>query len=75
MGLFNNESLANDSPFRTGALKTEIDVIEIVLEWVHWYTNDHLQSAVENQTPEEYEQSYYDLRIGSIPDDAHKTTA
>ena len=37
MGLFKNEAVAKDSPFRTGALKTETDVMEIVFEWVHWY--------------------------------------
>jgi transposase InsO family protein len=39
MGLFKNEAVAKDSPFRTGALKTETDVMEIVFEWVHWYNN------------------------------------
>ena len=28
MGLFKNEAVATGSPFRTGALKTEADVIE-----------------------------------------------
>jgi putative transposase len=73
MGLIKNEAVAKDSPFRAGALKTESDVIEIVFERVHWYNNDHLHSALDHQTPEEYEQSYYDLQIGSLPDDAHKT--
>ena len=35
MGLFKNEAVAKDSPFRSGALKTETEVMEIVLEWVH----------------------------------------
>jgi transposase InsO family protein len=30
MGLFKNEAVATGSPFRTGALKTEADVIEVV---------------------------------------------
>lgn len=76
MGLFKNEAVAKDSPFSTGVLKTESDVIEIVFEWVNWYNNDRLHSALEHQTPEEYEQSYYDLQIGSLLDDAaHKTAA
>lgn len=33
MGLFKNEALAKDSPFRTGALATRADVDEVVLEW------------------------------------------
>jgi putative transposase len=59
-----------DSPFRSGALKTETDVMGIVFEWVHWYNNERLHSALDHQTPEEYEQTYYDLQTGSLPDDA-----
>jgi len=44
MGLFKNEAVAKDSPFRTGALKTESDVIEIVFEWVHWYNCETFSS-------------------------------
>ena len=76
MGLFKNEAVAKNSPFRAGALKTESDVIEIVFEWVDWYNNRRLHSALDHQTPEEYEQAYYALQIGSLPDDAaHKTAA
>lgn len=42
MGLFKNEAVAKDSPFRSGPLKTETDVMEIVFEWVHWYNNERL---------------------------------
>ncbi|WP_183662812.1 IS3 family transposase [Neomicrococcus aestuarii] len=70
MGLFKNEAVAKDSPFRSGALKTETDVMEIVFEWVHWYNNERLHSALDHQTPEEYEQTYYDLQTSSLPDDA-----
>ncbi len=68
--LFKNEAVAKDSPFRSGPLKTETDVTEIVFEWVHWYNNERLHSALDHQTPEEYEQTYYDLQIGPLPDDA-----
>ncbi|WP_374211218.1 transposase [Pseudarthrobacter cellobiosi] len=57
MGLFKNEAVAKDSPFRSGALKTETDVMEIVFEWVHWYNNERLHSALDHQTPEEFEQT------------------
>jgi transposase InsO family protein len=70
MGLFKNEAVAKDSPFRTGALKTESDVMEIVFEWVHWYNNQRLHSSLGHQTPEEFEQAYYAREIGSLPDDA-----
>lgn len=29
-------------------------------KWVHWCNNDRLHPALEHQTPEDYEQSYYD---------------
>jgi putative transposase len=51
-------------------LKTETDVMEIVFEWVHWYNNERLHSALGHQTPEEFEQAYYAREIGSLPDDA-----
>lgn len=36
MCLFKNEAVAKGSPFRSGALKTESDVVEVVFDWVHW---------------------------------------
>ncbi|MFC4266537.1 integrase core domain-containing protein, partial [Arthrobacter cryoconiti] len=76
MGLFKNEAVAKGSPFRTGALKTEYDVVELVFDWVHWYNNARLHSALGHQTPEEYEQTYYHENSGSLPGAAaHKTAA
>ncbi|MFX1821908.1 integrase core domain-containing protein, partial [Pseudarthrobacter sp. CC4] len=60
----------NKWPLTSGALKTETDVMEIVFEWVHRYNNERLHSALDHQTPEEYEQTYYDLQTGPLPDDA-----
>lgn len=57
MGLFKSEAVAKDSPFRTGVLKTESDVIQIVFEWVDWYNNCRLHSALDHQTREEYERT------------------
>lgn len=65
--LFKNEAVAKDSPFRSGPLKTETDVMEIVFEWVHWYNNERLHSTLDHQTPEEYEQTYYDLQPARYP--------
>lgn len=76
MGLLKNEAVAKDSPFRTGALKTETDVVEIVFERVHWYNNERLHSSLGLRTPEEFERTYYDENFGSLPDAAaHKTAA
>jgi len=33
IGLFKNEAVAKNSPFRTGALTTENDVIEFLFGW------------------------------------------
>lgn len=68
--MFKNEAVATGSPFRTGALKTEADVIEVVFEWVHWYNVEHRHSSLGHQTPEEFEQAHYARGTGSSPDDA-----
>ena len=76
MGLFKHEAIAKDSPFRAGPLQTEADVEEIVLDWVNWYNNDRLHSALGNIPPEEYERTYYAQDHGpSTGDAANKTAA
>ena len=70
MGLFKNEAVAKGSPVRSGALKTESDVMEIVFEWVHWSNNTRLHFALGHQTPDEFEHAYYAREIGPLPDDA-----
>lgn len=76
IGLFKNEAVAKGSPFRTGALKTESDVVEVVFDWASWYNYDRLHSSLDHQTPEEFERAYYDEMTGSLPDAAaHKTAA
>lgn len=57
MGLFKNEAVTKDSSFRNGALKPELDVVDVVFEWVHWYNNARLHSSLDHQTPEEFEQT------------------
>ncbi|MFD1846761.1 IS3 family transposase [Arthrobacter flavus] len=66
--MFKNEAVAKGSTFRSRALKTEPDAQAIVFEWVHWYNNERLHSALNHQTPEEYEQTHYDLQTGASPD-------
>ena len=69
MGLFKNEAVAKDSPFRTGVLATESDVAEVVVDWVHWYNFDRLHSTLGYCTPVEFEELYYDEMSGSLPDE------
>ena len=46
MGLFKNEAIAKGSPFTVGPLKTITDVEETTIDWVHWYNNQRLLSAL-----------------------------
>lgn len=76
MGLYKNESVAKGSPFHTGPLKTIADVEEITFDWVDWYNNDRLHSALGNVPPEECEQNYYaEINGPSTGDAANKTAA
>jgi transposase InsO family protein len=68
--LYSRAIVTKSSPYRSGALKTESDLIEVVFEWVHWYNSDRLHSSLEHRTPEEYEKTYYDENSGSLPDAA-----
>lgn len=76
MGLYKNEAVAKGSPFATGPLKTIADVEELTFDWVDWYNNDRLHSALGNVPPEEYEQNYYaEINSTSTGDAANKTAA
>jgi len=44
MGLFKNEAIAKDSPFRDGPLAAESDVADVVVDWVHWYNCETFSS-------------------------------
>nr|WP_272926246.1 IS3 family transposase [Glutamicibacter soli] len=68
MGLFKNEAVARDSPFRTGALAAKADVDDLVVEWVHWYNNARLHSTLGYRAPVEFEELYYDEITGTLPD-------
>ncbi|MGM7679392.1 integrase core domain-containing protein [Microbacterium sp. A94] len=60
MGLYKNEATQKGSPFWTGPLKTLADVEELTFDWVDWYNNERLHSALGNIPPEEFEAAYYD---------------
>ena len=57
MGLFKNEAISKNSPFRTGPLKGLPEVEESVFDWVSWYNNERLHSFLGNVPPEEYERT------------------
>ncbi|WP_313813273.1 IS3 family transposase [Glutamicibacter sp.] len=68
MGLFKNEAVARDSPFRQGPLTSKPDVDDVVVEWVHWYNNCRLHSTLGYRSPVEFEELYYDEINGALPD-------
>lgn len=66
IGLFKNEAIRDDSPFRNGPLKTIEDVEWVTAEWVDWYNSRRLHSRLGNVPPEEFELAHYaDLKSPS----------
>lgn len=54
IGLYKNECVKHDGPFRT------VEDLELTtLAWVHWFNTSRLHSAINYQTPIEFEQQYY----------------
>lgn len=68
MGLFKNEAVAQDSPFRQGPLATKSYVDDAVLEWVHWCNNVRLHSTLGYRSPGEFEDLYYGEINGALSD-------
>ena len=68
IGLFKNEAIRDDSPFRDGPLRTADNVEWVTAEWVDWYNARRLHSTLGNVPPEEFEATYYaDLTTPSHP--------
>jgi transposase InsO family protein len=59
IGLYKNEAIREDSPFRNGPLKTLNDVEWVTARWVDWYNTSRLHSRLGNTPPDEYETRYY----------------
>ena len=54
IGLYKNECVKIDGPFRTA------DELELAtLSWVHWFNENRLHSALDYLTPLEFEEKYY----------------
>jgi putative transposase len=54
VGLYKNECVKIDGPFRT------VDELELAtLGWVHWFNENRLHSSIGYRTPTEAEQDYY----------------
>ena len=54
IGLYKNECVKHDGPFRT------VDDLELAtLSWVHWFNTARLHSSIDYLTPVEFEEQYY----------------
>ncbi|OBY29321.1 transposase [Mycolicibacter kumamotonensis] len=59
IGLYKNEAVRGDSPFRRGPLHRLVDVEMLTADWVHWYNTSRLMHRLDRTPPIEYEQAYY----------------
>jgi putative transposase len=59
IGLYKNEAVREDSPFRRGPLRRLADVELLTADWVHWYNTDRLMHRLGRIPPIEYETVYY----------------
>ena len=54
IGLYKNECVKHDGPFRT------VEDLELAtLSWVHWFNSGRLHSSIGYVTPLEFEDEYY----------------
>ncbi len=70
IGLYKNEAVRADSPFRTGPLRTLADVEQLTADYIWWYNQQRLHGSLHNQTPEEYELAYYAQPRATSPGEA-----
>lgn len=69
IGLFKNEAIRDDSPFRNGPLRVVDDVEWVSAEWVDWYNARRLHSTLGSVPPDAFEAVYYaDLETPSHPE-------
>ncbi len=59
IGLYKTECIRQDSPFRTGPLRTLADLEDITGAWVHWYNTSRLMHRLGRRPPAEAEAEYY----------------
>lgn len=59
IGLFKTEAIRDDSPFRTGPLKSIDDVEWVTLSWVDWFNSSRLHTALRDVPPDEFEAGHY----------------
>ncbi len=67
IGLYKNECIRADSPFRTGPLTRLGDVEDVTSAWVHWYNTSRLMHRLGLRPPAEAEAEYYHQNLNSRP--------
>ena len=72
IGLYKNECIRADSPFRRGQLSTLADVEHITADYVVWYNQQRLMHRLGRMPPAEAEAEYY-LNRDPANRPAHRT--
>lgn len=67
IGLYKNECIRADSPFRRGKLNTLGDVEYITADYVAWYNRQRLMHRLGRIPPAEAEARYYSKRVTDQP--------
>jgi len=68
MGLYKNEAIRADSPFRRGPLRHLADVEHLTMNYLHWYNEDRLHGLLNYLPPTEYETAFY---ANHLPSEGH----
>ena len=71
IGLYKTEAVRDDSPFRTGPIRTLADLEELTSAWVHWYNTTRLMHRLGRIPPPEAESAYYAATSTFRPGAAH----
>ena len=67
IGLYKNECIRADSPFRRGQLNTLSDVEYITADYVSWYNQQRLMHRLGRVPPAEAEAQYHSQHVADRP--------
>jgi putative transposase len=70
IGLYKNECIRADSPFRRGPLRQLADVELITADYVAWYNQQRLMHRLGRVPPAEAESQYYSEHVTGQPADS-----
>lgn len=72
IGLYKNECVRADSPFRRGPLRTLCDVELITADYISWYNQQRLMHRLGRVPPAEAEARYYAQTVTDQPAGSQK---